>query len=76
MAPVGLDKKQDVYKIAKWQVQEFKKNNIDQLPGAPPQSQLTPGKPGILSPLSNRGPHFNQPIPKKVAQELNIQIQQ
>lgn len=76
MAPVGLEKKQDVYKVAKWQIQELKKENIDQLPGAPPQSQLTPGKPDMQSPLSRRGHQSNQPIPRKVAQELNIQIQQ
>jgi hypothetical protein len=74
MAPIGLDKKQDVYKIAKWQVQELKKENSEQIPGAPPQGQVKPGKPDMQSPPSRRGPQSNQPIPRKVAQELNIQL--
>jgi hypothetical protein len=74
MAPIGLDNKQDVYKVAKWQVQELKKENGEQLPGVPPQGQIQAGKPDILPAPSKRSPQFNQPIPRKVAQDLNIQL--
>jgi hypothetical protein len=68
MEPRGLRKKEDAYKVARWQVQQLNKEN-NQPPGFMPPGQ-TPRRPSAVS----TRPRFNQPIPKKVAGELNIKL--
>jgi hypothetical protein len=66
MEPMGLRKKNDAYKVARWQVQQLKEQN--------PQGFSPPGHaPRRPSPATVQ-PRFNQSIPKKVAGELNIKL--
>jgi hypothetical protein len=70
LSPIGLRKKEDIFKVAKWQIQSFGKSNaaaksptkrVGKVTTSPNKSLQTKGLP-------------NQPLPIALAKELNITI--
>lgn len=66
-SPIGLSVKEDVYKIAEWQINQFEiekksKRNISRLPGK------------AQSPSSVAENYFYKPVPAEVAKTLQIKI--
>lgn len=71
MSPIGLRKKNDVYKVAKWQINQLKGQKLL-------QKKSTPDA-GVMSHSPAFHVHstaiINQPIPKSVAAALRISAQ-
>ncbi len=71
MAPIGLRKKNDVYKVAKWQIIHMNGQNK-----FPLTNNIANG--GSMHGLQAVGMHkpviINQPLPKTLAKELQIAI--
>jgi hypothetical protein len=71
LSPVGLRKKEDVYKVAKWQIQQLKQTLLSETPGGTltkPSSQATASK------WAKRNVIANQRLSTEVAKELKISI--
>jgi hypothetical protein len=76
-SPMGLSKKEDAYKVAKWQIQQL--NEGKELSAGRPMDQesdtkLPPALARNLHRQGSNGPRINQRISKKVAEELQINI--
>jgi hypothetical protein len=73
-SPMGLSKKEDVYKVAKWQIKKLQEKNlmIQQSASSPNQGQMFPQ----LSRPSQRMQQnsINRQLSRSVAQELQIDI--
>ena len=75
LSPMGLSKKEDVYKLAQWQIRQL--NEGKQLASTQPLTQgrdvkLPPALEHRLQLQGSRGPLINQPVSKNVAEELKI----
>lgn len=81
MSPVGLRNKEDVYKVAKWQVEQLIATGnprTDIIQNTKPFSD----SPNVAPHLQNRSfsangylsPSINQRLPRKLAQELGIRL--
>lgn len=90
MSPSGLHEKDDAYKVAKWEVDQIKAskkaeeeevNRIGSKPDPskakkPIASQSSDLPQSLLRRLANNQRRVNQPLSKKVAEELQINLNQ
>jgi hypothetical protein len=80
MSPIGLRKREDAIKLAQWQVRQLKAGEEGSIPSQTPNSppgaedqDVAASRNARQSAVAAPGkPSFNQPLPKSVARELQI----
>lgn len=71
MSPVALRNKQDVYKVAKWQINQLQSGKL-RAQKTLPDTRIISGAGAIRT---RKAAIINQPLPEKVAKELRINTQ-
>src|SRR3954462_2073669 len=77
-SPMGLSNKEDVYKVAKWQINQLKAGKSPTSSESPAiqgkDIKLPPALEQQLQLQGSRGPWINQPLSPQVASDLQISI--
>src|SRR3954452_15031054 len=78
LSPFGLSNKEDVYKVAKWQINQLQQGKSPTSLGSPAiqgrDMKLPPALAQQLQLQGSRGPWINQRLSPKIATELQISI--